>query len=97
MVATAAASAASLTISGSLLGEPCTAAGNGIFGCRDRVPKIITKIRTGDQKKRLYSLVLPRWAAESPTAWAAWRWTKPSDRSRFEKATRSQRYLRCRP
>src|SRR5260370_13754259 len=54
-------------------------------------------IRMGDQEKRLYSLVLPRWAAELPTAWAAWRWTKPSDRSRFEKATRSQRYLRCRP
>src|SRR5467141_3608648 len=54
-------------------------------------------IRMGDQEKRLYSLVLARWAAELPTAWAAWRWTKPSDRSRFEKATRSQRYLRCRP
>src|SRR5258706_10838287 len=55
-------------------------------------------IRMGDQeKKRLYSLVLARWAAELPTAWAPWPWTKRLDRSRFEKATRSQRYLRCRP
>src|SRR5258708_4613203 len=29
-------------------------------------------IRMGDQEKRLYSLVLARWAAELPTAWAPW-------------------------
>src|SRR6476620_1076906 len=54
-------------------------------------------IRMGDQEKRLYSLALARWAAELPTALAPWPWTKPLDQSRFEKATRSQRYLRCRP
>src|SRR5260370_25868616 len=39
--------------------------------------------------------VLARWARR--TAWPPWPWTKRGDRSRFEKATRSQRYLRCRP
>src|SRR6516164_7008737 len=48
-------------------------------------------------RKRPCSQVLARWAAELLTAWAPWPWTKRGDRSRFEKATRSQRYLRCRP
>src|SRR6266480_3725884 len=36
-------------------------------------------IRMGDQEKGLNSLVLARWAAELPTAWAPWPWTKPFD------------------
>src|SRR5207245_7049235 len=47
-------------------------------------------------RKRPYSQVSVRWAAELLTAWPPWPWTKRGDRSRFEKATRSQRYLRCR-
>src|SRR6516164_6755076 len=46
-------------------------------------------------RKRPCSQVLARWARR--TAWPPWPWTKRGDRSRFEKGTRSQRYLRCRP
>src|SRR6516165_1253226 len=47
--------------------------------------------------KRPCSQVLARWAAELLTAWPPWPWTKRGDPSRCKKATRSHRYLRCRP
>src|SRR5262245_14078155 len=54
-------------------------------------------IPKGGRRKKPCSQVLARSAAELLTAWPPWPWTKRGDQSRFEKATRSQRYLRCRP
>ncbi len=44
----------------------------GADGAYFRVHHFARQLRMGDQEKRLYSLVLARWAAELPTAWAPW-------------------------